>query len=132
MVIYNKKIMRNEIIILEKKYWDAMANHDFETVKELTFFPCIVAGKKGVRSIDEDTFATMFEQSKNDTIKAVDISNEQVSIVSEDYVVLGYNIRMEYTTKGQTMKLDCVCTSAWVRIDGRWQCPLHTETEIER
>lgn len=124
--------MRNEIIILEKRYWDAMANHDFETVKELTFFPCIVAGKHGVRNIDEDTFAEMFERSKNDIIGAVEISNEQVSIVSEDYVVLGYNITLEHTTDGQTRKLDCVCTSAWVRIDGSWQCPLHTETEIKR
>lgn len=122
--------MRNEIIILEKKYWDAMANHDFETVKELTFFPCITAGKQGVRSIDEDTFAQMFEQAKNIEMKVIDISNEQVTIISDDYVVLGYNIILEHMAEGQTRQSRCVCTSAWVRVNGNWQCPLHTETEL--
>lgn len=122
--------MRNEIIILEKKYWDAMANHDFETVKELTFFPCITAGSEGVKSIDEDTFAKLFEQAKNSVIKVLDISNEQVTIVSEDWVVLGYNISLAFTVDGQTKRSYFVCSSAWARINGKWKCPLHSETEL--
>lgn len=122
--------MRNEILILEKKYWEAMANHDFETVKELTFFPCITAGATGVKSIDEDTFAKMFEQAKNNVINVLDISNEQVSIVSEECVVLGYNITLEHTADGYTKRSYCVCSSAWTRINGNWKCSLHSETEL--
>lgn len=122
--------MRNEIIILEKKYWEAMASHDFETVKNLTFFPCITGGKRGVRSVDEDTFAKMFDQAQDMEIKVVDISNEQVTVVSDDYVVLGYNIILEQTIGGKTQQSRCVCTSAWVRVNGNWQCPLHSETEL--
>lgn len=122
--------MRNEIIILEKKYWDAIASHDFETVKELTFFPCITTGSKGVNSIDEDTFAKMFEQSKNNMVKIIEISNEQVTILAEDWVVLGYKITLEHTVDGQTKQSHCACSSAWARINGKWKCPLHSETEL--
>jgi len=38
-------IMELQIIELEKKYWQGMENHDYETVKNLTHFPCIIAGK---------------------------------------------------------------------------------------
>ena len=44
--------MEDQIIELERKYWDGMANLDYETVKNLTYFPCIVASKDGVNQID--------------------------------------------------------------------------------
>lgn len=53
--------METQIIELEKKYWQGMENHDYETVKNLTLFPCIIAGKNGVQSIDESKFKKMFE-----------------------------------------------------------------------
>lgn len=37
--------MDNEIFEREKKYWDGMAAHDYETVRSLTKFPCIVGGE---------------------------------------------------------------------------------------
>jgi hypothetical protein len=53
--------MKMQIMELEKKYWQAMENHDYETVKNLTHFPFIIAGKTGLQSVDEATFKKMFE-----------------------------------------------------------------------
>jgi len=54
--------MKKEISKLERKYWDAMADHDYETVRDLTRFPCLVAGKRGVMSVDEPTYKTPVEK----------------------------------------------------------------------
>lgn len=48
-----------------KKYWHVMENHDFQTVKSLTYLPCIVAGKKGVNSGNEASCKRMFESGKD-------------------------------------------------------------------
>lgn len=122
--------MKNEILTIERKYWEAMANHDFETVKELTFFPCIVASNQGVRNMDEDSFAQNFAQAKDMQMNIIDISQEEVSVISDDYVVLGYVIELEHTMDGQMKRSKCACTSAWARVNGSWKCPLHSETEL--
>ncbi|MDF2476243.1 MAG: hypothetical protein K0S24_1726 [Sphingobacterium sp.] len=56
--------METEIIELEKEYWQAMEDRDFGTIKRLTRFPCLVAGKNGIRQVDETTFKTMFDSSE--------------------------------------------------------------------
>jgi len=119
--------MNNEIINLEKKYWDGMAVHDYETVKNLTKFPCIVAGKKGVMAVDEPAYKKMFEQGADRTMKVNGISEEQVQ-AGEDHAMIAYLIDLNYD--GKTMK--CACTSTWVKVDGNWLCAMHTESDLER
>ena len=75
--------METEILALEKRYWQAMEHHDFETVKKLTRFPCIVAGKNGVQSVDETSFKNMFESGANAKIKVLNISNVESQAVSK-------------------------------------------------
>ena len=60
--------MKSKILNLEKEYWNAMTGKDYETVKNLTKFPCIVAGRQGVMSVDEPGFKKMFEQGRNKTM----------------------------------------------------------------
>ena len=38
------KPTQNEIVGLERKYWDAMKNNDVETAVQLTKFPCNIVG----------------------------------------------------------------------------------------
>ncbi|MEO6150284.1 MAG: nuclear transport factor 2 family protein [Mucilaginibacter sp.] len=119
--------MENEIINLEKKYWDAMTRQDYETVKNLTKFPCIVAGKQGVMSVDEPGFKKMFEQGAGKKLTVKSISDEQIQ-KGEDHAVIGYLIQLDYD--GNTMK--CVCTSTWVKDSGNWVCAMHTESDLEK
>ena len=80
--------METQIIGLEKKYWQGMENHDYGTVKNLTRFPCIIAGKTGVRSVDEATFKKMFESGDGAKIKVVDISNVEAQSLGENGAVI--------------------------------------------
>lgn len=119
--------MDSEIINLEKRYWNGMAVHDYETVKYLTRFPCIVAGKQGVMTVNESAYKRMFEQNAKRTLKVNGISEEQVQM-GEDHAMIAYLIDLDYD--GKTMK--CACTSTWIKVDGSWLCAMHTESDLER
>ncbi|HEX7756143.1 MAG TPA: nuclear transport factor 2 family protein [Niabella sp.] len=117
--------MKSKILNLEKEYWNAMTGKDYETVKNLTKFPCIVAGRQGVMSVDEPGFKKMFEQGRNKTMTVKKISEEQIQ-TGEDHALIAYLIELDYD--GNPMK--CACTSTWVKETGTWLCAMHTESDL--
>ena len=123
--------MKTQILELEKKYWKAMESHDFQTVKELTHFPCIVAGKDGVKSVDETSFQMMFESGKNNQIKILDISGVQSQTIAESTAIIAYLIELEYHMDGKKSALKCACTSTWVKQNDTWTCVMHTESDLK-
>lgn len=104
-----------------------MSNKDFDTIRSLTKFPCIVAGKQGVMSVDEQSFKKMFEQGSNTKMKVKGFSDEQVQ-TGEDHGMIGYLIELDYD--GKVMK--CACTSTWIKENGNWVCAMHTESDLEK
>lgn len=124
--------MGSQIIELEKKYWQAMENHDYETVKNLTHFPCIIAGKTGLQSVDEATFKKMFESADGNKIKVLNISNVETQLLAENTAVTAYQIALEMTDDKQNTQMKCVCTSTWIKENNNWVCALHTETELSQ
>jgi len=124
--------MENQILELEKKYWKAMEDQDFETVKSLTSFPCIVAGKDGVRSIDEQTFQKMFESNKGSDMKVVNISGVETQTLNGNSAIIAYLIDFEGTMNGEKSSTKCVCTSTWIKDSNSWLCAMHTEGELEK
>ncbi len=119
--------MENDILRLEKPYWEGMSAHDYETVKDLTKFPCIVAGKNGVMSVDEPDFKKMFEQGDGKKLKVKGISDEQIQ-TGNDHAMIGYLIELDYD--GNTMQ--CACTSTWIKDGGKWLCAMHTESDLAK
>ena len=122
--------MEKQIIELEKKYWQGMENHDYETVKKLTRFPCIIAGKNGVQSVDEATFKRMFESGDGDKIKVLNFSDAQTQLIGEDSAVIAYQIELGMIDNNQKAPMKCACTSTWTKENDNWVCVLHTEAEL--
>jgi len=122
--------MENQILELEKKYWKAMETRDFNTVKTLTHFPCIVAGKDGVRSVDEPSFKKMFDSGEGRQLKVLNISDAESEIIGEDNAIIGYLIELEYGVDGQRSSGKCACTSTWVKENNNWICAMHTESDL--
>ncbi|MFA6150256.1 MAG: nuclear transport factor 2 family protein [Chitinophagaceae bacterium] len=121
--------MDTQIIELEKKYWQGMENHSYETVRNLTHFPCIVAGKNGVQSVDEATFKKMFESGDGNKIKVVNISDFETQIIGES-AIIAYVIELTIMDKENESPTKCACTSTWLKENNEWLCALHTETEL--
>ncbi|HJS00323.1 MAG TPA: hypothetical protein VJ780_05245, partial [Flavobacterium sp.] len=103
--------METQIFELEKKYWQGMENHDYETVKTLTRFPCIVAGKTGVRSVDEVTFKKMFDSGDGHKIKVISFSDIETQFLDKNNAVIAYIIELSVVNDKQTTSMKCACTS---------------------
>lgn len=125
-------IMETQIIELEKKYWQGMENHDYETVKNLTHFPCIIAGKNGVQSIDEANFKKMFESGDGDKIKVLNFSDVETQLIVENAAVIAYQIELGLVDDKQKAPMKCACTSTWTIENNNWVCVLHTEVELSK
>ena len=122
--------METQIMELEKKYWQGMENKEYETVRNLTSFPCIVAGKNGVHSIDEANFKKMFESGEGDKIKVLNFSDFHSQQLDENNAVTAYIIELGKDGGGESSK--CACTSVWIKKENKWHCVLHTETELSK
>ena len=103
--------METQIIELEKKYWQGMENHNYETVKNLTRFPCIVVGKNGVQSIDEANFKKMFESGDGNKIKVLSFSDVETQLIGQDGAVIAYQIELGIADDKQKAPMKCACTS---------------------
>lgn len=128
----NSEELRQEILGLEKKYWNAMRDKDLQTAMSLTYFPCVVAGPSGMYSVDEEQYRKMFATSQ-DSVRSFefDEDNAQVHQVGPETAVIGYRVHTSFIKDGKSKIIDAVDTSTWVKHNNEWVCALHTETEVE-
>lgn len=124
--------MEGQIIELEKEYWHGVQNNDYETVQNLTFFPCIVAGKNGVQSISEADFKKMFDSGQTNKIKVLKIYDVKEKLIAENTAVIGYLLDFEIVDNSQKEPIKAACTSTWIKGNNKWACVMHTETELEK
>ena len=123
--------MEDQILDLETKYWHGMANHDYETVKSLTYFPCTTISKQGVKSIDEPTFKQMFEQGEGMKMSIKGITEAVIEMFSKSFATIGYIVEIETDNNGEKTSSKCACSSAWIQENGVWKCQLHSESDLK-
>jgi hypothetical protein len=118
-----------ELVKLERQFWQALKDKDAATAVRLTDFPCIVTGAQGVGRIDHDGFAKMIQNAPY-TIDRADLSDVQVRLVGADVAIVAYKVHEELIVDGQPVTLDAADSSTWVRHGGQWTCAAHTEALI--
>lgn len=125
--------VKQEILNLEKQYWQAMVDNDFDSMMALTDLPCIVAGPMGSHAFSKDEFKKLYEtgESKVKTFE-FDESSVDVRHLSPETAIIAYKITSTFEYKGEEKTIEAADTSTWVKRDGRWMCAMHTETEIQK
>ena len=119
--------IEQELMDLEKQYWQAIQDKDVNAAMRLTDDTCIVAGAQGVASIDRNAFAGMLNSGEW-TLEEFEIDHDtQVRLVTDDVALVGYKVREKLTVDGQPVTLEAVDASTWVRRNGGWLCAMHTE-----
>lgn len=113
----------DEIISLERKYWNAMADTDVETAVSLTRFPCIVTGPQGTRRIQEDEYRSMMKSHPSDQYKGIELKNPHVEILGNESAIISYEINVKGTRMSDL--------STWIRQGDRWVCAFHSENPIQ-
>ncbi|MCH5687966.1 hypothetical protein LWM68_29085 [Niabella sp. W65] len=81
-----------------------MENHDYDTVKSLTRFPCIVAGKNGIRSVDEASFKAMFDSGAGANLKVVNISGVEAQLIGGNGAIIAYLIEIGEKTTSKSRR----------------------------
>lgn len=116
----------NELIELERQYWQALQANDFETVSALTDFPCLITGPQGVGAIDREAYRQMMG-SANYTLERFELGDVQARMINDDVGVVAYRVSEDFTLDGKPLHLEAVDASTWIRRDGRWACAQHAE-----
>jgi uncharacterized protein (TIGR02246 family) len=117
-----------ELVELEKKYWQALKEEDVETCLELTHDPCIVTGSMGVMSLDKKAFREMMSKEQTYKINDYDLKDVNVRLLSDDVAIVAYKVHEDLTVDGKPVSLDAADGSTWIKRNGKWVCALHTES----
>ncbi|MBZ0271335.1 nuclear transport factor 2 family protein [bacterium] len=125
-----RKSVENEIMELEKKYWQAMKDNDAQTCASLTDEPCLLAGPQGAASIGRDALVSMFNDGKW-TLKDFQFRGEpKVRMLGRNAAVVAYQVHETGEIDGRPFELDAAESSTWVRHNGQWLCAAHSESLI--
>ena len=122
-----KDALKQEILALETRFWDAVQSRDSQTAARLSDDPCIVVGSQGVGEISHEVFSQMMKQDRW-TIAGYSLKDVHVRQISEDVVAVAYTVEEDGQLEGRDMKLKAYDCSVWKKAGERWICVVHTET----
>lgn len=125
----NRTVSDQELLALERSYWDALKDRDTRTVGRLTAEDSTVAGASGVAVFDPPSISK-FMESVTYRIKdyRIDPQTVRVNRICDDAVAIAYAVHEDLEVEGKPVKLDAHDTSVWKRTDNGWTCVLHTES----
>ena len=119
-----------ELLGLEREYWQAIKSKDVDAAMRLTDDPCIVTGAQGVGEIDRQGLAMMMKKATY-TLNDFEIAEDaHVRLLRDDVAIVAYRVRENLTVEGKPLTLEASDSSTWVRRGGRWLCALHTESIV--
>jgi hypothetical protein len=121
------KPTKDEIIALEKSYWDAMKKKDGSKTAELSGKVSLVTGARGVVTIPKDKMGAMTEDG-DWTLESYAFGDVQVSVPAPDVAIIAYTVRQKVTMDGNSQDLHAADSSTWVRGPDGWECHAHSET----
>lgn len=120
------KKVEDEILSLEKKYWNAIKSNDMDTALSLTADPCLVTGPQGASQIDRKTFEKMMKDSPW-TLEDYELSDFKVLPMNDDLALAAYKVKGKGIVDGKPLQFEAADSSTWVRKEGKWVCALHSE-----
>ena len=121
---------KDEIIALEKSYWDAMKRKDGARTAQLSGETAIVTGARGVSSIPKDKMGQMTESGAW-TLESYDFDAVEVSTPTPDVAIIAYEVHQKVTMDGKSQDLHAADSSTWIRGPSGWECHAHSETMLK-
>ena len=98
--------VENEIVELERRYWQALQDGDEVTPARLSDDPCIVAGAQGIASLDRRAVANMMKEASWKLERFEIDPDVKVRIIGERVAVLAYKVREEVAVDGRLLKFE--------------------------
>lgn len=121
---------KDEILALEKDYWDAMKRKDGKRASQLSGKTSLVTGAAGVTSIPKDKMGKMTEEG-NWTLEAYEFTDVEVVTPAPDVAIIAYKVKQNVTMDGRKQELRAADSSTWIRGADGWECHAHSETFLK-
>lgn len=120
------------LIELETKFGQSMVDQDADAALQLLHDPSQMANSKGAMQFDHAAYRKMAEQGAM-VVTSFELSHVEVVFPIETTAVLTYQVRQTAAKRegGKSSTQNISDTSTWVHAGKRWQCVLHTESEME-
>lgn len=118
---------KDEIIALERDYWDAMKRKDGKRTAELAGKVSLTTSARGVASIPKAKMGEMTEEG-NWTLDSYEFDDVNVITPAEDVAIIAYKVKQKVTMDGKQQDLKAADISTWVRGPNGWECHAHSET----
>jgi hypothetical protein len=120
---------KQEVLEVERRFWEAMKNKDAAEAARMTDDGCIVVGAQGAASIDSKSMGKMTTEGKWQLKQfSIDDGNAEVRFVTDDIAIVAYKVNEQVVVDGKTLPIEANDSSVWIRKNGAWLCALHTES----
>ena len=120
------------LIELETKFWQSMIDQDADAALQLLHDPSQMASSHGAMRFDHSAYRKMAEQGTT-VVMSFELSHVEVVFPTETTAVLTYQVKQTIAAResGKSSTQNMSDTSTWVHAGKRWQCVLHTESEMQ-
>ncbi|RCW87937.1 MULTISPECIES: nuclear transport factor 2 family protein [Phyllobacterium] len=118
---------KDEIVALEKSYWDAMKAKDGRRTSKLSGKIALVTGAQGVMRIGKERMGKMTEEG-NWRLESYSLEDVEVSTPSPDIALIAYTVRQNVSMDGKSQNMRAADSSVWIRGSNGWECHAHSET----
>jgi ketosteroid isomerase-like protein len=119
--------LKQELLALEQRYWNAIKDKDAQTASALSDDPCLVVGAQGVGALSRKALANMMKQPSYELL-GFTLDEVHLERMADNVAALAYTVTERLTVDGKPVSLKAHDSSVWVRRAGRWSCALHTES----
>ncbi len=120
--------LEQELVGLERRYWDAMMTKDGSEAARLTGARQIYAGPTGVSTIERASVGAMV-RSDGWKLKGYEFRDVTVLSPSADTAIVAYHVSERVEVDGEDLTFDANDSTVWQRQgEGEWVCILHTES----
>jgi len=119
----------DEIVALEKSYWEAVKSKDGRRTSELSGKSSLVTGAQGVMRIGKEKMREMTEEG-NWSLESYAFDDVEVSTPAPDVALIAYTVRQNVTMDGKAREMRAADSSVWIRGSTGWECHAHSETAL--
>lgn len=121
---------KDEIIALERDFWDAMKSKDGKRASKLSGKLALTTNARGVSRIPTAKMGQMTEEG-NWTLESYEFEDVEVVTPADDVAIIAYTVKQNVTMDGKRQELRAADASTWIRGANGWECHAHSETFLQ-
>lgn len=122
-----KASANDELMELERQYWEAIKNRDGKTAAALSDDPCLITGAQGFGAFSPKQLGAMMSDGRYELRSYRIEKDAEVQMLGNDVAIVAYRVHEDLMVDGKPVALDAADSSTWIKRDGQWRCALHTE-----